>query len=296
MTPLEVDVLSARGKPSTIRKIRSPGDWAFDTAMLNGHVRARGAFERGYMVVLAVMRGADAAICGVPLMDGVLLTIPDGEEITASIRPGVAYSATVLPVQTWREIVETETGQAEDATSPVTRAVRQPPEDYSRVTAQLASTLRRFDTPDSWDRAGAMPAPFVDYLGAVAAAMADRESLYRHLDHSLRRRLRQAWRAEDFIHANLREPMSITQICKQVGVSRRQLEYAFHTTFGVGPSEYIRLTRLNESRRQLRFARSQGRTVTQVALDLGVTHLGRFAESYRLLFGETPLQTLRRGK
>jgi AraC family transcriptional regulator, ethanolamine operon transcriptional activator len=294
MTSLEIDVLSAQGSPSQIRQVRSRESWSFDTALLNGHVRARGAFEPNHVVVLAVMRGGDAAICGVPLSDGVLLTVPNGEEITANIRPGVAYSAAVLPVEMWNDIVQVETGQ-HDLTAPhAIRASRQSSEYSERIRTDLAATLRSFDALSSQGLAGEMPAPFLDYLGSVAAAMADPENHDRHIDRSLRNRLRQAWLAEEFIRAHLKEPLSILQICRKVGVSRRQLEYAFNTTFGVGPTEYIRLARLNQIRRRLQSARASDRTVTEIAFDVGVTHLGRFAQSYRLLFGETPYRTLQR--
>lgn len=293
MTPLNVDVLSSGGRSSWVRQIRSLGGWAFDTAFLNGHVRARGGFEKGHLVVLTVMRGGDATICGIPLEEGVVLAIPDGEEIAASIRPGVAYSAAVLPVEMWDEIVSAETGEAIPPRLP--RAVRTAPESGQHLARQLAAALHCFDAAGSGATGAGVPAPFLDYLGAAAATLHGGDSLESHLDLSLRQRVRQAWLAADFIHANLHEQLSILGICRAVGVSRRQLEYAFQTTFAVGPSEYIRLTRLNESRRQLRLARARGLTVTEVAMDIGVTHLGRFSASYRLLFGETPQQTLRGG-
>ncbi len=132
MTPLEIDVLSAKGEPSRIRKIRSPRSWAFDTSVINGHVRARGAFAPNHMVVLTVLRGADSSICSVPLQAGVSLTIPDGEEITASIRPGVVYCATVLPVSVWADIVHAETGTA-GGPAPAAHSVLQPPSSFWRL-------------------------------------------------------------------------------------------------------------------------------------------------------------------
>jgi transcriptional regulator GlxA family with amidase domain len=39
-----------------------------------------------------------------------------------------------------------------------------------------------------------------------------------------------------------------------------------------------------------------GRTVTDVAIDLGFTHLSKFSKSYRERFGEMPSQTLLYGK
>src|SRR5262249_44211185 len=94
-----------------------------------------------------------------------------------------------------------------------------------------------------------------------------------------------------FIFAHIREEIPILRLCREIGVSRRQLEYAFHTAFGVAPHEFIQSVRLNEARRQLMTARQRGLTVTEVASDVGITHLGRFSLAYRRLFGESPRAT-----
>ena len=46
--------------------------------------------------------------------------------------------------------------------------------------------------------------------------------------------------------------------------------------------------------RFLRDARRTGQSVTEAAMEIGVTHLDRFATSYRRLFGETPSDTVYR--
>ena len=47
--------------------------------------------------------------------------------------------------------------------------------------------------------------------------------------------------------------------------------------------------------RQLRedLLRGQCRNITEVALDYGFSHLGRFSSDYRKLFGELPSETVR---
>ncbi|MBL8580118.1 MAG: helix-turn-helix domain-containing protein [Mesorhizobium sp.] len=293
MTLLEVDVLSAKGGLSRIRKTGSPGGWTFDTAALNAHVRARGAFQKDHVVVLTVMRGGDASICGVPLDDGMILVLPDGAEITASIRNAVVYSASVLPVDTWAGIVDVATGGAEPAIIEQAHALRQSPEAFALMAKSLTSAIASFDRQE--DAGTEMPGPYIDYLGAVASSTAGPDEFHRRLSRSSHHRQKQAWLAEELIHAKLHEPLSVMGICREVRVSRRQLEYAFQTTFGIGPREYLRLLRLNESRRQLKSGRAGSRTVTDIAMGVGITHLSRFAQSYRTLFGETPLQTLRGG-
>jgi transcriptional regulator GlxA family with amidase domain len=39
-----------------------------------------------------------------------------------------------------------------------------------------------------------------------------------------------------------------------------------------------------------------GQTITSVAYDCGFGHLGEFAQNYRSRFGESPSETLRRGR
>jgi hypothetical protein len=56
--PLGVDILSAGGSPSRIRQLQSPDGWSLDTSYLNCHVRARGCFQSGSVVVLMVTRPA----------------------------------------------------------------------------------------------------------------------------------------------------------------------------------------------------------------------------------------------
>ena len=85
----------------------------------------------------------------------------------------------------------------------------------------------------------------------------------------------------------------IGQLSKQAGVSRRTLERAFHETFGISPAAYFRIRALGAARRQLLGASAEPGTVTRVATGHGFFHLGRFAVSYRMLFGERPIDTLR---
>jgi AraC family ethanolamine operon transcriptional activator len=51
---------------------------------------------------------------------------------------------------------------------------------------------------------------------------------------------------------------------------------------------------LNAARRDLRMARDRSERISDIAMRWGFLHLGRFAEEYRLLFGERPTDTLRR--
>ena len=68
----------------------------------------------------------------------------------------------------------------------------------------------------------------------------------------------------------------------------------FDKHLGTTPKHYIRQRKLERVRACLSDPVARVRNVTEVALDYGFLHLGRFSESYRSAFGELPSDTLRR--
>jgi len=113
-------------------------------------------------------------------------------------------------------------------------------------------------------------------------------------------RLTSAWRVVREAEARIDEedtPVpSIAGLCRKLRVSRRTLERAFQELLGVGPSAFFRIRALNAVRRALVVAPPQPGVVARLAVDHGFWHLGRFAQQYRDLFGERPVDTLRTAK
>jgi AraC-like DNA-binding protein len=86
----------------------------------------------------------------------------------------------------------------------------------------------------------------------------------------------------------------VTEICAAIGVTDRTLRLHCQEHLGMGPHRYLWLRRMHLARRALALADATTRTVTEIANDYGFGELGRFAVSYRKLFGESPSATLRR--
>jgi AraC family transcriptional regulator, ethanolamine operon transcriptional activator len=101
-------------------------------------------------------------------------------------------------------------------------------------------------------------------------------------------------RAEEYLRANLSQPFNLRALASAVGTSHRMLEHHFRRTYGVSPLTWHRSMRLDTVRRDLRRAYRNGESVTAIAMRWGFHHLGRFSEEYRRLFGERPVDTLRR--
>lgn len=100
-------------------------------------------------------------------------------------------------------------------------------------------------------------------------------------------------KAEQFIRESAEAPITVSDIAAEIGVSVRALQAAFRTWRSTTPSIFLRETRLKRVRDQLTAAGSST-SVTELALNSGFTHLGRFSEIYRKTYGESPNETLAR--
>jgi len=101
-------------------------------------------------------------------------------------------------------------------------------------------------------------------------------------------------RIEDALAAQPDQPLTLTELCLATRVTERTLHASCKEQYGVSPLQYLRLRRMNQARQALLRADPQSDTVTDVAARHGFWELGRFAQRYRALFGESPRQTLRR--
>ncbi|WP_210235053.1 hypothetical protein, partial [Mesorhizobium sp. M1C.F.Ca.ET.192.01.1.1] len=95
--PVKVDRLSPGQLPSRLRQIRSHGKWALDLAEFNCAFRARGGFDPGSVALLAIERASGSTICGIPLEDDLILAIPAGTGVTATVRRGLTYAVAIVP-------------------------------------------------------------------------------------------------------------------------------------------------------------------------------------------------------
>ena len=98
-------------------------------------------------------------------------------------------------------------------------------------------------------------------------------------------------RAIAFMEAHLDQPLRMGQVSQAIGTSWRSLDRAFATHYGMSPKHFLQLLRLARARRLLLGCHEEC-SVTGIADRCGIFHLGRFANAYRELYGELPMQTL----
>jgi AraC-like DNA-binding protein len=99
-------------------------------------------------------------------------------------------------------------------------------------------------------------------------------------------------RLRDLLEINSDRALYIPEICSAVGVPERTLRACCHDYLGMSPMHYLLLRRMHLAQRALSNAEPGTTTVTEIATRFGFWHFGRFAGSYRSIFGESPSATL----
>ncbi|RYD22681.1 MAG: helix-turn-helix domain-containing protein [Verrucomicrobiaceae bacterium] len=285
---LSANFLGRQSKPTLVEQFQTPG-LAFD--FHEAHVKARlfAPLPPGWATVGLVRSKADSSWYGTAAGQGALLCNPPGEPIDGNITPGFSSISVSVPVEIWERCRALAGSDAD--TFGGFAIVGLPPRFYQLAERRLrmirhllhTATMKPFTVGSAIREA-------TDYTISLMTGAWELRTTPGPLSDSRSNRIRLARRAEEWMHAHLSDPLSIPEICLALRVSRRELEYAFRTTFDESPRDFLQALRLNAIRRAL--LRSE-HTVTRVALDHGVTHLGRFAENYRALFGESPGMTPR---
>lgn len=218
--------------------------------------------------------------------DSAVLVAP-GQEFTRRSPPGQILSLTVDAPRISAEIAARVTADGSESLLRGGSITLGAP-----GRADLAAALGRFVQASA---RGSDPALLPHSEAHVVAVLA--RLLLRH-DAVVRARPVTARRISDlegWIESHLEEPMTLGTLCSVAGVGERALAKIFESRRGMSPMRYATERRLAAAHARLLRA-SAADVVTQIATDLGFTHLGRFSIAYRELFGESPSQTLRRGR
>ena len=162
----------------------------------------------------------------------------------------------------------------------------------TRVTAARPASLAEFRVAIKLaladDREKALNHHEAHFADLVQALLSNDAPATRSECNNHRYKRRALVRAMDFIEARLARPLRISQVSTYANVSRSTLERLFQREFQQTPSSYVRARRLDAVRRELAGGLDFSRTIADVAIAHGFTHMGRFSSMYRKQFGRLP--------
>jgi AraC-like DNA-binding protein len=292
-TKLQVDFFSGPFIPARIERFQADR-WSLDLGQIHAKARAQAALPPGW-ASLGFIHGAGSSVWhGMKTEPGALVcSPPDGDGPDGQVTPGFAWAAIGIPKELWQSCQAISGAEVAGGGQPNVWRWQLPGPIFSSIARQLRETRLLLDaalvTPELAcfaDRAA------LEFVTNIATRVWETAVVNHGVPPTTHNRSRLARRAEAWMRDRLTEPIRIPQICLALNVSRRELEYAFRSTFDISPQDFLNKLRLNAIHRAL-IRTDRPVSVTTVAFDYGITHLGRFAAGYRSLFGEKPSDTLR---
>lgn len=127
-------------------------------------------------------------------------------------------------------------------------------------------------------------------LQAAADSTAEAMASSGSRDEHSRRRFA-VERAREYIREHLADPLRLADLCERAYLQARSLEYGFREVVRLSPMAYVRVLRLGKVRTQLLESAAAERSISEIALDAGFSHLSQFAADYKKMFGECPSGT-----
>jgi AraC-like DNA-binding protein len=217
-----------------------------------------------------------------------VFAVPPGREFCLACKPSHEWISVHLPTS----LLFPSTPELEFASCARAQLLKPPPHLTRRFTSLVHRVLAAIESqPQLLDCPVAEDSCRHELLSAAQDLFAScQHSSGRHLDRWRRltmSTLEQAMSCPD-------QSPSVAELARQAGVPERTLRSAFHGSYDLSPHEYLRIQRLYQARRLLGASCQDQTTDTQIAFGLGFWDLGRFAGTYRSLYGERPSKTLRR--
>jgi AraC family transcriptional regulator, ethanolamine operon transcriptional activator len=256
-----------------------------------------GSSDRGGLTVFVPMHPSEASRSdkqnllgnGERLHNGSVMILEPGSEFCIAATEAHRWSSIFVPYELLTAIHAPVmmTGQSHHVLSPSTYG-----RDLQSRVESLAAILR--DAPDSLCSTSAIAAAKTKITEAVAAAISCNGNATMHSGRPSLPRAFIVRTALNMIEEHSEEHLSVWKLSGLVGVSERTLRTAFDEYFGVGPTRYLKIRILREARKLLRTSDPFSKSVTDVAVGLGIWEFGRFSRDYKVLFGELPSETLRK--
>ena len=219
--------------------------------------------------------------------DTAILLAP-GQEYTLYSEPDDCLLVLRIPASALAD----ELAARDPATARASRGTREVPLVGRRLSTVAA--IHRTLVGATKPTAGSASVPQAQHLEAqLCSWMADQVLGTRPSSSTPVLAIQRIRMVEEWIDANLANPITLGSLCAVAGVGDRYLEYAFRKHRSLTPLQFVTSRRLAWVRRKL-IESKPGDSVTRLAHEAGFIHLGRFAVRYRSVYGESPSATVKR--
>ncbi len=257
----------------------------------NQVVQQYGKPQPGTMTMAALLDSSDdGRFCGAPVSRDHYLFLRGGREFHFRTPQRVALAAVTVDLNRFGAYCQ-RVGELPPPGACVDNGLIRPraPDELGSVLTSLMQSLRH--SPDMLRHATLRRCLAEGLHSTLLGVCNPTEASGKDLTASTRQYV--VNKARDYMREHVDEPITVSDLCAHIRVSRRTLQYSFQDVLGTNPARYLRNMRLNGARREIRRQTDERTPVADIAARWGFWHPSRFAAEYKSLFGELPSATLK---
>jgi AraC-like DNA-binding protein len=232
--------------------------------------------------------GDSGKFMGESYTDRELLIYQPGAELDLSGSELTGGDVLVLPQNRFHEIAEALFPETISLERSATRMIQRDRESIYRVRRLVQNLIADPTTHQDTEHTSAVIAEIISWVADSGDHRAGERLIGNQARGLIARRIR------DVLENKYRHPIPMEQICRELGVSLRTLNRSFSEYFDSTPTHYLKILRLDRARRDMMAGDPSVDSVTEIAMNSGYAHLGRFSVEYRAHFGESPNEVLNR--
>ncbi len=259
-------------------------------------VMVNGVFGRNMITIGTMVRQQQPTLInGLAVRPGTVQFYSENAELSYRAWPNATWLAFAIPRDRFLQFCLDHFDEVPDLPAAGITHFDPPPADVSRSLMtglrELDRSVRSLSKEENSARLGESVEH--DLLARLTNALCRRSSARRRHDgRRLHRCVEMLRDSMALVERDSHEVLDLQSMSKATGLSPRTLQRTFQAECGLSPQEWFRVERLNRVHRELVHA-GPGASITAIATRWGFFHLGRFAYSYRELFGKSPSETLR---
>jgi AraC family ethanolamine operon transcriptional activator len=258
----------------------------------SGNLAHAGMHEDFYLCYLPTTPGIEYRASGVVLKKNTFAIIKPGSEFCMATKDPHNWCAAFVSKKLCGELPVHDQSNSGSSTCWVSRPTR---DAASRFRTLVSQVMRSAAGYSDFESTAAARVAARDLMGIIKSVCEQPVVNRNNRDGRPKvPRERIIPTCMDFIEQRTDTHIEVSELARTADVSERTLRSAFNEYFGVGPTHYLRLRRLNLIHRALRAAEPDGATVIRILAEYGEWDIGRFASHYRQHFGELPSETLRK--
>lgn len=266
------------------------GEQRLDFGSYNLPLHARGAMPETHVTLGAVLNGNGfATLNGSKINQAATVVLNEGAELNYIMAPASEWVA----FQVKRETLE----QLDiDLSGWLNGVVDIEQQDALQILTCLQDSVSMLHEIKANNPSITAPNKFYQKIFAgihdvFGAALQNTGSNSNGIPHNPVNNFKTVTQAIDYFNFYYRDSISIAAMCSELGIHQKSLRRAFLRHYGVTPKRYLDYLRLAKARRLILRQTDYHHSITDIAGECGINHLGRFAALYRDTYGELPSQT-----